>query len=100
MPGRKGRSAAAALALGFLASPAMAWFERPPPEAACAAFDLHLLRQVEAAGEWRTVEPERLLSVVEAMAGARRLCREGRIAEASRLYEALALDPALVGLLR
>lgn len=65
---------------------------RPSAQAACAAFDLHLLTQVEEAGTGEAVlQPERLLSAVEAIVAARRACRHGDISEALRTYQAVDL---------
>lgn len=87
------RHACAALALLIAAGPCLgaplADGGRPRPEAACAAFDLHLLGQIEEAGFWTSIEAERLFGVVERIVQARRLCSAGRTAEALGLYEAI-----------
>jgi hypothetical protein len=77
-----------------------AFSARTSPEAACAALDHHLLWHVEEAGALGAVEPEQLLAVIEDMMAARRVCRNGSVAEAIRIYEELDLGPSRVRWLR
>jgi hypothetical protein len=69
-------------AIGLATDPA----RRPSAQAACAAFDLHLLMEVEEAAE--AMEPQSLLAAVEAILAARRACRRGDLSEALRTYQA------------
>ena len=73
---------------------------RPSPDAACAALDLHLLWEVEDAATGRAVPPEELLATVEGALAARKLCRDGKVAEAVATYDRLDLGPSLVRWLR
>lgn len=60
-------------------------------QAKCAAFDLHLLEQIEEAGRSDLVQPIHLFATVEALMQARKLCESGHAEQAIRMYEALDL---------
>jgi hypothetical protein len=81
---------AAAVMLGALSSAqaqAGAW-----QEAACAAWDLHIVGLIEQAG---TVEPAavRLVEAAQHLQQARLACRDGDADRALRLYESIDLQP-------
>lgn len=59
----------------------------------CAAYDLHLVWQVEEWAEVQPAETDRVLAGVDALLTARRACRAGAFAEAIRIYERVDLDP-------
>ena len=73
---------------------------RPGAQAACAAFDLHLPMEIEAAADGDAMQPKRLLAAVEAVLDARRACRRGDISEALRTYQAVDLASATTRWLR
>ena len=93
-----------ALAIALLGMPAVGLASgpvaRPTAQAACAAFDLHLVMELEEAAAGAAVEPEGLLAVVEAMLSARRACRQGDVSEALRTYRAVDLASARTRWLR
>ena len=81
----------AAVAIGSAAAT-----EPPLPTlGACAARDLKLVSLIEHHGDQQTLAPDRLAHAYFTMMEARNACRDGRIAEALRIYDAITLSPAL-----
>ncbi len=93
---RMARCAAAGLMLTQLLAVASAVepLARPTGAAACAAFDLHVVLEIEAAGTWQTMHPADLLTAVENVMAARRACTDGHFVQAARIYEGLDLGPS------
>lgn len=71
------------LALG---SPSLAWDRGA---AACAAWDLHLLTEMEVLGEADALAADILGTRAEALQRARLACRTGDVARGVHLYESL-----------
>ena len=63
---------------------------------ACAAYDLHLLTQVEDHGIAGETEPDVLRAAMLKIVEARTACREGEPLRALRIYEAIDLGPAFI----
>ena len=68
-------------------------FERPSPQAACAAYDLHLIDLIEKAGQPRgMIRTETLVAAAHGLELARRHCAQGKVAEGILIYEAFAFE--------
>jgi hypothetical protein len=65
---------------------------RPPRDAACHAYDLHVLTLIEDHGLVGDTSAEDLREATFQMLKARAACREGDVNQALRLYEAINLD--------
>ena len=90
---RWSKAAAAGLLASFLSTASLSAdsFVRPGAKAACAALDLHLLWQIEDAASTPTADAEDLLATVEGLMRARRLCGDGKVAQAVETYDSLDL---------
>ncbi len=92
-----GRAMGALLLCGHLATgSSLAASARSHPVLACAAFDRHLLWQVEDAAAHQMIEPTELLAAIETIMAARRACRSGSVSEAIRIYEELEVGSSPV----
>jgi hypothetical protein len=92
-----GRAMGALLLCGHLATgTSLAASTRSHPVLACAAFDRHLLWQVEDAAAHQMIEPTELLAAIETIMAARRACRSGSVSEAIRIYEELEVGSSQV----
>jgi hypothetical protein len=87
-PGRAGLAALILLGLGL---PGLADARRAIPQAACAAYDLHLLMLVEDHGLTDETAPGALADAMAGMLAARGACRDGDHARALELYAAIRL---------
>jgi hypothetical protein len=67
--------------------------DRSPPEAACVAYDLHVLTLIEDHGLVEDVAPEVLKNAASRMFEARTACRQGDIERAVQIYDNIHLDP-------
>src|SRR5262245_19279323 len=70
--------------------------ETRPTLAACAARDLRLVTLIEQQGEQQTIGAGQLAHAYFTMMDARNACRDGRIAEALRIYDSILLAPTLL----
>ena len=68
-----------------------------PTLAACAARDLRLVTLIEHHGDQQTLPSDRLAYAYFTMMEARNACRDGRVAEALRIYDGITLGPTLAG---
>ncbi len=66
-----------------------------PTRAACAARDLRLVTLIEHQGDQQKLPSDRLAHAYFTMMEARNACRDGRIAEALRIYDGITLGPTL-----
>ena len=83
---------ALALSISMAAAPSLARSAHPQPEAACLAWDLHILTLIEDHGLVEDTEPEVLSEAATAMLKARVACRTGDVKQALALYESIPLD--------
>lgn len=67
--------------------------ERPPPEAACPVYDLHITTLIEDHGNVGDTDPEVLRAAALRMLDARLACREGDVTRALQIYDSIELDP-------
>ena len=74
---------------GSLANP-----EHPRLDAACAAFDVHVLTLIEDHGRFGDTAPEALSEAASQMLAARLACREGDATRALDTYGRIALGAA------
>lgn len=96
-PTHLGTRAALTIALVLAANPATQPLAGPLSlVSACAAYDLHLLTQVEDHGMAGVTEPDVLRAAMLQIVEARTACREGEPLRALRTYETIDLGPALV----
>jgi hypothetical protein len=61
----------------------------------CAARDLNLVTMIEQYGGAQDVSSEQLAGAAFAMMRARNACRQGHVAEAINIYDAVLLAPGL-----
>ena len=77
----------------MVATVALANSLRSQPEAACIAYDLHILNLIEDHGLVEDTEPEILRDAAFTMLEARAACRTGNVKRALALYDSIPLDP-------
>src|SRR5688572_17096937 len=103
MPKRLSRTLAAFVCVAVVLSlhqTSWAVTEEPARQAACAAFDLHLVIALEEHRRHHAVSQEKLASVFDSINQARVACREGRVQAALAMYEMIDITPGRYGLLR
>jgi hypothetical protein len=66
-------------------------FSTPRPEAACIAYDLHVLTLIEDHGLVEDTDPETLRQAAFQMLDARAACRSGDVRRALALYSSIPL---------
>jgi len=86
-------AACAVLTVGLVTTAATASVQRPRPEAACAAYDLHVSTVIEDLGLVDDTRPEVLRDAAFTMLEARAACRSGDVRRALVLYEGIRLEP-------
>jgi hypothetical protein len=91
-----GRGTRVLLLCGHLAAGTSLAASPPSSALACAAFDRHLLWQVEDAAAHQMIEPSESLAAIETIMAARRACRSGSVSEAIRIYEELEIGSSPV----
>ena len=75
-----------------LSTPVIADTGRPPADAACHTYDLHVLTLIEDHGLVGETSAEDLREASLQMLEARAACRAGNISHGLSLYEAIKLD--------
>ncbi len=90
-PARIAQTITLALFGGMVATAALAISPRPRPEAACIAYDLHILTLIEDHGLVEDTEPEILRDAAFTMLEARAVCRAGDVKRALTLYDSIPL---------
>ncbi len=83
--------ASAVLAMSLPATAAPASSQRPRPEAACIAYDLHVLTLIEDHGLLDDTDPETIRHAAFQMLEARAACRSGDAERALALYSNIPL---------
>ncbi len=83
--------ASAVLAMSLPATAAPTSSQRPRPEAACIAYDLHVLTLIEDHGLVEDTDPETLRQAAFQMLDARAACRSGDVRRALALYSSIPL---------
>ena len=81
-----------AFAVNILATVVAAGSERPRPEAACVAYDLHIFTLVEDHGLVEDTAAEVLSDAAFRLLEARLACRKGDTKRALDIYDSIHLD--------
>ena len=81
-----------AFAVNIIATAVAAASERPRPETACVAYDLHIFTLVEDHGLVEDTAAEVLSDAAFRMFEARLACREGDTKRALHIYDSIYLD--------
>ena len=92
-PGSRWLPIALALVGSVVATAASASSSRHQPEAACIAYDLHVLTLIEDHGLVEDTEPEILRQAAFTMLEARSACHSGDVKRSLALYDGIPLDP-------